>query len=147
MAPVAGIAATAFLIFALLGCGGGDDNSEPSLTKAAFVKQGNALCKKERKERDKVAEAAVEKYLAEETPEAKKEAVIAVVRHYEQTTAHLAELGAPEGEEKEVAQMIEAMEEGASRAKADPERAYEEFYPFKDANKAVEEYGLTECTA
>jgi hypothetical protein len=146
MTSIAAMTATALLALVLAGCGGSDDGSD-SLTKAAFLKQGNALCQEERKEREKVTEAALAEYMKKETPKAKEEAVLTVLRGYEQMTTHLSELGAPEGEEEEVADIIQAMEKGASRAKADPARAFEEFFPFRDANKAVEDYGLSKCTA
>jgi hypothetical protein len=138
--------AVALLVLGLLGCGGGDESSD-SLTKAAFVKQGNALCKKERAEREEVAAAAISRYLAEKTPEAKKEVVLTVLRHYEEMTTHLADLGAPEGDEDEVAGIIQTMEKSAAKAKANYASAFEANFVFRPANKAVEDYGLAECTA
>ena len=145
MASIAGMATASFLVVGLLGCGGSDD-PEP-LTKTAFLKQGNALCKKEREERDEVTNAAIAKYLKEKTPEAKKEVVITVLRYYEEMTAHLADLGAPEGEEEKVADIIETMEESAERAEENFSSAFEANFVFRPANKAVEDYGLSECTA
>jgi hypothetical protein len=134
------------LLFA--GCGGGDDETTSSLTRAQFLKQGNAICKKSEEEKGKALRALVAKLDPNKpiTQERKEQLVLTVILPpYEQTTEDLKGLGTPEGDEEEVEAIIKAMEEAAKESRADPGVAVTSVRQFEDANKMATDYGLTSC--
>jgi hypothetical protein len=137
--------ATLAALLSLSACGGSGDDS---LTKAEFVKQGNAICKKDWQEERSRLFRQLSVKLGEKTVSAadKEEAVLKLISPYEQTTARLAELSTPEGEEEKVDSMIKAMNDAVKKVKAEPEAALTNTAPFEGANQAVKNYGLTECT-
>jgi hypothetical protein len=142
---IACILAALSLLFA--GCGGGDDETS-SLTKAQFVKQGNALCKKAEEEKGKAIKSLVAKLnpRAQFTMERKEQLVVTIILPpYEQTTEDLQNLGAPEGDEEKVEAIVKAREEAAKKTKADPGVAVTSTREFVDANKLATDYGLTSC--
>jgi hypothetical protein len=141
------ILGAAVVAFALLvtGCGGSDEPE--ALTKAEFVKQGNAICKQSESERSKV----IERFSQEVKPDkdsmvkAQEELVLALVPTYEKATTKIDELGAPEGDEQKVEEIVKAREEAIEQVKANPGSAAISSLPFNDANKLLQSYGLTTC--
>ncbi|HUB99347.1 MAG TPA: hypothetical protein VMS11_05945 [Solirubrobacterales bacterium] len=126
----------ACLVFA--GCGG--SGSDP-LTKAEFLKQGNAICatmQNERASQAKDAEAELADADEEETMSFALEPV-------ETMTDELGDLGPPEGQEKEVEAIIAAFEDGTSQLEAEP-TGPKSISAFAQADKKATAYGLTECT-
>jgi hypothetical protein len=128
------------------GCGG-DDDSSASLTKAQFVRKGNAICAESEVERIKAMEAAGSKFGPSESPaDQQKKLLLASMPSYEKAVSGLDELGAPEGDEKKADAIIEAMEEAVEASKADPEEVLTSgVVPFKKANRLLEDYGLSKC--
>jgi hypothetical protein len=138
----------AALSLLFVGCGGGDDETTSSLTRAQFLKQGNAICKKSEEEKGKALRALVAKLDPNKpiTKERKEQLVLTVILPpYEQTTEDLKGLGAPEGDEEEVEAIIKEMEKAAKKTKADPSVAVTTVREFEDANKMATDYGLTSC--
>jgi hypothetical protein len=134
------------------GCGNGDnDNSTASLSKAQFVKQGNAICRKGNAK----LESDFEEFAAERNlPEGRKPSN-AVLEEITETilvpgiTSQLEEiraLGAPEGDEGEVDEIFTGVEEAVEQAEEDPLFFAENESPkLKAVNKQAREYGLTVC--
>lgn len=138
----------AALLLLFAGCGGGDDESTSSLTRAQFLKQGNAICKKSEEEKGKALRSLVAKLDPNKpiTKERKEQLVLTVILPpYEQMTEDLKGLGAPEGDEEEVEAIIKEMEKAAEKTKADPGVAVTSVREFEDANKMATDYGLTSC--
>jgi hypothetical protein len=165
----------AFAVLAIIvgGCGGGDGNSETgggsgsestsessskstsSLSKAEFVKKGNAICAKGEKE----VEEGVEKFgkennLSEKRPPSAKQVGQLVEKVLLPTVRRqldeIRALGIPSGDEKEVEAIFAAVEEGIEKTEEDPSVFTEEGLgpssgPFAKANKLSREYGLTVC--
>lgn len=130
------------------GCGGDDDSS--SLTKAEFVKQADAICKKQEEKKNNELTAAYEK-LGKEKKEGKKEqeAVITDVAlpPISQMTEELADLGAPEGEEEKVEEMVGAFEEEVQKIEDDPAGTLTgKVGTFDEANKLAKDFGLKDCS-
>jgi len=141
------------VILVLAGCGGGSSSTEStsSLTKAEFVKKGNAICAKGEKE----VEAGVEGFIKENNFSEKKpptgaqmealaeEVLLPTVR---KQLDEIRALGIPSGEEQEVEAIFVAVEEGIEKTEEDPSAFAEGGSgPFVKANKLAREYGLTVC--
>lgn len=154
---IALLAALAALALIVAGCGGGSDSTEStstsSLTKAAFVKQGNAICAKTEKEiiegvgrfvkegNPLKPKPLTEKQLAEI---AERVLVPKVRRQIDEIRA----LGIPSGDEQEVEAFFAAAEEALKETEEDPSLFGKGGAgPFAEANKLAREYGLTVCGA
>jgi predicted small secreted protein len=146
---LAALVASAMLV---AGCGGGSDSSEStsSLTKAEFVKQGNAVCAEGNKE----IEEGFEEFEKEHGSQSKQptkaqltEAIETIVlpavrRQVEGVKA----LGAPSGEAAEVEAITDAAEEALEKSEEDPASlTTEKADPFAKANELANEYGLVKC--
>lgn len=137
------LAIAASLIVA--GCGG---SSSESLTKAEYVRKGNAICGKWQQGRTELFEefaAEFEKNGTEPTDADKEKALVKLMQPYEEATSKLAELDPPDGEEAKVNAMVAAMEKAASQVKANPQSVISSSVPFIKPNKLAEAYGLKEC--
>lgn len=144
----------AFAAIALVaGCGGGDDSTDStsSLTKAQFLKQGNAICEKGNDE----VEEGVAKFAKEhnfsggnqptkaELTEAAEEILIPSV---DKQLEGLRDLGAPAGEEEKVDEILSAAEKALEEGEEDPASlTAESTGPFTEVNKMASDYGLTTC--
>lgn len=133
------------LLFA--GCGGGGDGTS-SLTRAQFIKEGNAICKKSEEEKAKALRALIAKVDPKKqfSMERKEQLVrTVIIPPYEQTIEDLKGLGAPEGDEEKVEEITQEMEKVAKEVKADPSVAVTSVEQFEKANKLATDYGLTNC--
>lgn len=152
---IALFAALALLAIVVAGCGGGSDSTNTdattsSLTKAEFLKQGNAVCAKGNKEIEEgFEEFEKENGLQNKRPtnaqltEAIETIVIPKVR---QQIEGVKALGAPSGEEAEVEAITDAAEEALEKGEEDPAAlAGGKADPFTKANKLANEYGLVKC--
>jgi hypothetical protein len=137
------------------GCGSSDDStdstSSSSLTKAEFLKQGNAICAKGEKELNEEFEKfAEEENLSEnkqptkaQLTKATEEVFLPIIK---EQVEGIRDLGAPSGEEEQVDEVVTAAEEALEKGEEDPASlANEKEDPFADANKLANDYGLTKC--
>lgn len=133
------------ILLALLtvGCGGG--GSDETVTKADFVRQGNAVCGKWQQARGQAFREVNSKFKPPVTQAKREKAILFVLEPYEDAFEGLKELEPPAGEEEKVEAIIDAMEEGWNQAKANPGTLVSSSAPFSKANKLTEEYGLKEC--
>ncbi len=150
IAPLIGALVGALLV---AGCGGGDDNgdSTASLSKAQFVKQGNAIC---RKGNAKI-ETEFEKFAEERNLQENKKPSKPVFEEATETilvpgiTSQVEEiraLGTPEGDEGEVDEILTGAEEAVEEAEEEPVSFAEGESPkLKEVNRQAREYGLTVC--
>ena len=144
------------------GCGGSDSSSSggsssgttttASLTKAAFIKEADAICKEGS---DKIH--AEEKLFFKEhgiksktsvTKKQSEEFISDVVGPAVEVQAEgVAELGAPKGNEIEVAGIVKGIEKVAKEAKEAPADILVETPKgaLANVNEAAEAYGLEEC--
>jgi len=129
-------------VFVLSACGGGGSES---LSKADYVRKGNAVCGKWQQARgERFSQVSAE--VKPPITEAKREkAILKVLEPYEDAIAGLKELSPPSGEEQQVEAMIEAMEEAMARTQSDPRSAITSGLAFRKSNKMLETYGLKEC--
>jgi hypothetical protein len=141
------ITALVFASFAI-GCGNSGDSSTAALTKAEFIKRGDAICEKTDEAQKAGLKAYTEKHpKSQTTPTGVKDAVVAAGLPPIQSEAEeLAELGAPNGDEAEVEAIIKGIEDALARAEKDPGSLLKtEGNPFVGVDKLADEYGFKAC--
>jgi hypothetical protein len=150
---IALLAALAAISMIAAGCGSSDDSTDStsSLTKAEFVKQGNAICAKGNKE----IEAGFEEFAKENNlPENKRpsegqltEAVEEVVLPaVEQQVESIRDLGLPKEGGTEADEVLKAAEAAIEKGEEDPNSlASEKADPFAEANELARDFGLSKC--
>lgn len=139
----------------IAGCGGGSDNGSESegstLTKAEFLKKGNAICAKGNKEIGEAIEefgkehhfSRTKKPSPAELEEAAKQVLIPRIR---KQIEGVRALGGPKGEEAEVESILAAAERALEEGEENPRLLVEEGEgPFTEANKLSRRYGLVKC--
>ena len=144
---MAGLLAVALVV---AGCGSSSDTTA-SLTKAEFVKQGNAICAAGNKE----INAEFEKFFKEGEFGKKKQPTQAqfeegaeeiVVPSIRKQIDGLSELSAPEGEEQQFEALLENAEGQLEKGEEDPSLLTEESnHLFASVNKEAKALGLTSC--
>lgn len=136
----------AVIVLTIAGCGGGDETTT-SLTRAQFVKQGNAICEQQEKRRETIIREAIKgQDQTKLLPQAQREEVVVeTVPPYEAMAKEIGELGAPEGDAEEVEKIVEEMEKAANSVRSDPATALESTSQFEEANNFTTRYGLTAC--
>lgn len=145
---VASIAASSLLMLLGVGCGGGD--AEPAvdpLTKPQFMKQANAICEKELREKDEAVQQAFSKAAKAGQPSQRAlEGIVSrvVLPSFEKTTNELAELTPPAKEADTVEGILRKFKEVLKETEEDPGRMLTAD-PFIPASEAAKAYGLTAC--
>lgn len=136
------------LLIALTATGCGSSGSSEStattatITKAQFVKQGNAICKS--------GNAATNKAFAQITKKTPESQTITVVKTafvpavQAQITA-IRKLGAPAGEEETVSHMLNLAQADLVKIEKNPTLVFAGKDQFADFAKIAHPYGLTEC--
>jgi hypothetical protein len=137
----------AVLLAFVMGSGCGSDSSSTALTKAQFVKQGNAICKEWEAGRNAAIAAVGQKFSGKTSNAAKEKAILMILSPYEEAIGRLEELSAPSGDDAQIEAILASMHEAAGKVKADPGTALVSGLPFRQANKRVEDYGLNRCEA
>ena len=134
------------------GCGGGVDGSQSAaITKATFLKRGNAICAKGNKEIEEGIKRFEEENALPGAPlsreqliEAIEVVVLPVVR---EQIEGVEALGIPDGEESQIEAIHEVDREALEKAESDPSSlTTEQTNPFTEANRLAVEYGLVKCS-
>jgi hypothetical protein len=142
--------AAAFLVALVAGCGGGDETTDETvtLTKAEFIKQGDAICKQAGDQSEKEAEEFAEENgftLEKANEEQLEEAVTEVlVSNLRQQAEDLDALGAPEGDEEQVEEILVSLEGAADEIEEEPSIVFEEEV-FDEPNELAQDYGFKVC--
>jgi hypothetical protein len=141
----------AVLAFALIvvGCGDDDDTSTVALTKAQFVKEGNAICKAGNEE----INSEFEKFADENNVNQRKQPTDAQLEEIaeefllpsiSEQIEEVRALGAPEGEEDAVNAFLDNAEAEVEEIEGDPSLLAED--TFVEVNKEARALGLTACS-
>lgn len=139
MIKLTGLVIAAVLLASAVGCGSSD---KKPLSKSAYVKQGNAICKKGNKK----VEAGASKFKGQPTPkQLKKFATNTLVPSIEDQVKQLRGLEPPKGDKPKVEKIYKQVDAGIAKVKADPSSLTKKPDPFGKANKAARAYGLTVC--
>ncbi|HEX5930109.1 MAG TPA: hypothetical protein VFY48_12040 [Solirubrobacterales bacterium] len=127
------------------GCGGGDDSD--SLTKAEFVKQASDVCLKVNKETQKNLEAAVQAQEGVPPSKQSEEQLVnnIVIPALEKQSEKLKELGAPEGDEDQIAAITDELDKVAKEAEENPVGVASQSDPFLKVDQMMKDYELEAC--
>lgn len=143
--------ATAVIALGIAGCGSDDSSSDSSsaatITKEDFLTQGNEICAAGNEEINAAAEST---FGSRQPKDADIETFVneTVIPAAETQAEGIRGLGAPAGEEDQVNEILDAVDQAIEDAKADPlSVTSQKTDPFTDANKLAADYGLTECGA
>lgn len=146
-----GFVLVALLTLAGCGSGGGGSESTTSLTKAEFLKKGNAICVKGGKEINKHYEKISREHVAGGKIPSEalldKTAAEIVLPVREKEVRLLRALGAPSGSEQRVNVMLTAWEEGIEKGEEDANslrKAGPEYAFYKSYSMGID-YGLVKC--
>jgi hypothetical protein len=147
------IAALAAVALVVVGCGTTDDGTTEataSLTKAEFIKQGNAICAAGNEELDSQFEEFSEENDIGENEEPSQElqeeaAETILVPGVSTQLEELRALGTPEGDGGEADAILTGAEEALEEIEDDPSKAFDAGTGFDQVNKESREYGLTVC--
>jgi hypothetical protein len=144
------IAGVFLVALVLAGCGGGDDDSsEASISKQQFMKKADQICK----EANKRMEVAFVDFLEKNRdiarpsgPAFEKLVGTIMVPSIKREIEELEALGAPDGDEDEVDEILTALEEGVETAEDNPKVVTGSADTvFGIASRLAEEYGLKVC--
>lgn len=143
IAVVLGVLAVAI---AGAGCGGGDDSGS-GLTKAEFVKQGDAICAEADAEKNAGLEAAFERQTKSGNPLSKGfEQKLVTEVALPPVSAMTEELAALDAPDEEAEAIVSAYEESVREIEDDPSSVLGGSNPFEAADKLAGEYGFKRCS-
>lgn len=148
------LAALAVLVaLVVAGCGSSDETTTDetvTLTKAEFIKQGDAICQKGNDESEKEAEEFaeendfdLEKASDEQLEEAVSEVLVANLRGQ---LDELEALGAPEGDEEQVEEIVDSLEGATEEIEDDPGVVFDGEV-LKEPGELAQDYGFKVCGA
>jgi hypothetical protein len=134
------------------GCGSNDKNGgtggSSSLSKAEFVRRGNAICAAGNKE----TEAQGQKLFGGQRKKPSKSqltqfAATVLIPSVQKQVDQIRALGAPKGDEAKVKAIVDAAQQGIDKGKQNPLALTGQSGgdPFKKANALARAYGLTVC--
>jgi hypothetical protein len=152
---LAGALAVAAVGFGCGGSSGSDGSTEVTasadVVKPTYIKKADAVCKQaniriEDGWEDFVKSRGGDPTVAFDGKDAENEFATTVVLPGKQWQVdHMAELTAPEEDQKEVEAILAAYQEGIDVGEEDPNRVTSTQGVFKYAAKTAENYGLREC--
>jgi hypothetical protein len=142
------VAALAIAIL-VAGCGGGGSGA-PVLSKAEFIEQGDEICADAEAElEDEINDYGHDLHIDEVTgPNRKQELGIVtdvILPRFKALAGELGELGPPEGEEAQVGEIVEGLEEVVTRAEADPRVVIGGANPFEAVSEKAAKFGFKVC--
>jgi hypothetical protein len=136
------IALTACSTLVLAGCGDSEPKAESALTKTEFIKKADAICADSQARLDKLgADISENSNMTEIQTFLEKKAIPELAA----TVAKIRKLKPPKADEKQVDEMLDALEAELAKVKKNP-MAIMGDNAFEAANKLAEDYGLTTCS-
>lgn len=138
----------------IAGCGGGDDGDAggdtggDSPSKAEFIKQADAICKKAHDEFEKEFRQAFRKASEQTNENLKRFALTTLVPGNEGEIRDISALEPPAGSEAEVKAIIAAVQTGVDKIKADPGILLPSVPedPLAKGHRLAKQYGMKECS-
>lgn len=138
----------AIAAIAVAGCGSSSNSTSgaTALTKAEFLKQGNAICKKGNQQ----INAAANKLFGGKKPSSAEETKFGqstAIPSVQSQISGVEALSAPSGDESTVKAITDAAQKALDKAKANQSllNASNTAGPFAEADKLAKAYGLTAC--
>jgi hypothetical protein len=143
---------------AVAGCGGGDGDEPPPISRSAFVEKGSAICVSTRQgirsdfeaftKGSEGQEVARAERAGELTPEeaAARVGEKIIIPAMRQELEEFRALGIPPGDSDKVTALLETFEEGVKKAEKSPERAAASgTEAFGESGRVAAAYGLEGC--
>lgn len=118
-----------------------------SLTKEQFVEKADQICEDSRAEFErKFSTFSQRSSSAANLIDQAKNAIDTIfVPVYEKQIDQISSLGAPSGDEEEIASILGSVQRSLDKAKQEPLQFFRENKPFPEAEKLARAYGLTGC--
>jgi hypothetical protein len=146
------VVASLALVLVVAGCGSSSSKSKsstatPTLTKAEFLKKGNAICKKGNQQINRAGNKAFPKSKGKPTQaQLKKFATDTLIPSVQSQISGVKALGAPKGDEAKVKAIITTAQAALDKGKKDPTvLVSNKRDPFAKSNKLTKAYGLKAC--
>jgi hypothetical protein len=137
------LAATLAVAIVVVGCGGGEDH----LTKAEFIRQADAVCKKGNDQINKVANQTFDKKQPSQA-DLNKFATDTLIPTVQTELDGVRDLNPPSEDEDQVNALLDEAQAALDKGKQDPAAlTSSNADPFKKANQLTKDYGLKECGA
>jgi hypothetical protein len=146
------------LAIAAAGCGSSDDSTDTdtasvdvTITKEQLIAQGDAICKQGNEEIEDGFESYAEENDIPKNQEPSDEQGVEIVEtilvpNLTTQSELIRGLGAPEGDEEQVEELLDSLDEAIETAEDDPEALFnEDTDPFADVNQQAQDYGFSEC--
>jgi hypothetical protein len=154
--PTGVLVFVAILIVGLVpaGCGSSNNSSSNSsstastaaLTKAEFLKKGNAICRKGNQQINKAARKLFPKNAKPSQAQLNKFATDTLIPSVQSQIDGVKALGAPAGDEAKVNAMVSTAQSALDKGKKNPALLTTNGPgPFKKSNQLTNAYGLTAC--
>lgn len=152
-ATLAFISAIFALSLAVIGCGSDDESTtESRISKAAFVKSGDQICRENYSKRGRVLVSLNEKYVKgkKELPsQALQEELLVerVMPIFREQSEELNELPLPKTGTKEAKQILSGLEEAIEGVEANPARSIKQGtgVEFAEVEALAQDYGFQYC--
>lgn len=130
------------------GCGGDDSETTATITKAELIKQGDQICKKANEQSQADAEefAKENDFTFEKASDEQLEEAVAevLVPNLNGQIEDIRALGAPEGDEEQVEEILDSLEGAADEIEDDPGLVFDGEV-LKEPSKLAEAYGFEVC--
>jgi hypothetical protein len=142
-----GLAVAAILTvgLVLVACGSSNDNSTTALSKAAFLKQGNAICKRGNQQINAASKTA---FTSKKPSQAELNKFVngTLIPAIQGQISGVKALAPPTGDEAKVTAIVDSAQAALDKGKKDPTLfTSNKGDPFAQANKLATAYGLTVC--
>ena len=146
------VVAIVVAMFVGVGCGDDDEETTPAAssappTKEEFIEQADQICA----DGDAEIEQAAQETFSQGRPSPEEEEAFitdTAIPSIQTQVEGLSALTPPEGDEEDVAAIVDAAESALAEVEEDPAAITEEGGrndPFAEATKLAEDYGITEC--
>lgn len=136
------------VLLAAAGCGGGSGETRAP-TKAAFIKQADAICVKADKAQEVRLNAAAKQHPLNVASEAELQKLVmgAGMPPIEDEAREIAELTPPVGDAAEIETLVQGIAEAVKNAKANPQSMADEASgPFSKVDQQAKQYGFKACS-
>jgi hypothetical protein len=131
------------------GCGGDSGGGGDPLTKAEFIRQGDAICKKGLREKNQAVERSLNELSAKERADnATLERLLVEVAlpPVQNMAEEVGDLGAPKGDEGKVTAIVDALVAALEKAESNPGIALTDSEKiFGRPDELAGRYGLEAC--
>jgi hypothetical protein len=148
--PIWTVSLAAVLVAGLVaaGCGSSSSSSTSTtaaITKAAFLKQGNAICRKGNQQINAAGKKVFSKNKKPTQAQMTKFANDTLVPKIQAEISGVKALGAPAGDQAQVNAIVNSAQAALDKGKKDPTLLASNNHLFDQTNKLTNAYGLTAC--